>query len=193
MFHWIVNRVRKERHSPSHLPLQVLTLILTATFLFHIGFMNHITESNPTSYALDVQRVENLDDIREQLRFDAVYTSEYDAFTATVYCNLGSLYQKAGFLNQAKEMHQTSLTIRNKMLGKAHPDTAQSHNNMALLLMELGEYDEARSHIETALKSFGSLGSDYEEDFQAVRANYTDLLHEIGEYELADELESKHT
>ena len=118
---------------------------------------------------------------------------KYDAFTATVFCNLGCLYQQAGFLDQAREMHDTSLTIRSKMLGKAHPDTAQSHNNMALTLMSNGEYDDARSHFESALKSFGALGPAYEEDFQAVRANYIDLLHEIGEYELADELEAKYS
>jgi tetratricopeptide (TPR) repeat protein len=117
---------------------------------------------------------------------------KYDAFTATVFCNLGCLYQQAGFLDQAREMHDTSLTIRSKMLGKAHPDTAQSHNNMALTMMENGEYDDARTHFEAALKSFGALGPGYDEDFQAVRANYIDLLHEIGEYELADELEAKY-
>lgn len=117
---------------------------------------------------------------------------KYDAFTATVFCNLGCLYQQAEFYDQAKEMHDTALTIRGKMLGKAHPDTAQSHNNMALTLMSTGDYDEARSHFETALKSFGALGPGYEEDFQAVRANYIDLLHEVGEYELAEELETKY-
>jgi len=117
---------------------------------------------------------------------------KYDAFTATVFCNLGTLYQQAGFHDQAKEMHNTSLTIRSKMLGKAHPDTAQSHNNIALTLMADGNYDDARTHFEAALKSFGALGPAYEEDFQAVRANYIDLLHEVGEYELADELETKY-
>ena len=113
---------------------------------------------------------------------------KYDAFTATVFCNLGCLYQKAEFYDQAKEMHDTSLTIRGKMLGKAHPDTAQSHNNMALTLMATGQYDDARTHFESALKSFGALGAGYNEDYEAVRDNYIDLLREVGEYELADDL-----
>ena len=118
---------------------------------------------------------------------------KYDAFTATVFCNLGGLYQQTDFLDQAKEMHDTALTIRSKMLGNAHPDTAQSHNNMALTLMATGDYDDARTHFETALKSFGALGPGFEEDFQLARANYIDLLREVGDYELADELESKYS
>jgi len=116
---------------------------------------------------------------------------QYDEQTATVYCNLGSLYHQAGFYDQAKEMHEVALTTRSKMLGRAHPDTAQSHNNMALALMASGEYDEARTHFEAALKSFGALGEAYAADFEAARDNYIELLHEVGDYELAEELESR--
>lgn len=158
-------------------------LIDTATISNNLGFLH--------KQAGDMDHAEN--GFLRALQILHGELGKYDAFTATVFCNLGGLYQQTGFLDQAKKMHETALTIRSKMLGNAHPDTAQSHNNMALTLMAIGQYDEARSHIEMALKSFGALGPDYDEDFQLARANYIDLLHEVGEYELADELEAKYT
>lgn len=116
---------------------------------------------------------------------------QYDEQTATIYCNLGLLYHQAGFHDQSREMHEVALTTRSKMLGRAHPDTAQSHNNMGLTLMAAGEYEEARGHFEAAMKSFAALGESYADDFEAARDNYIELLHEIGEYDLAEEVASR--
>jgi len=43
----------------------------------------------------------------------------------------------------ALEMYNQGLAIREKMLGKEHPDTAESHNNIGLLYQAMGNTVDA--------------------------------------------------
>jgi tetratricopeptide (TPR) repeat protein len=49
---------------------------------------------------------------------------------------------------------QEALTIRKQMLGKEHPETAQSLNNLATLYLELRRYKEAESLYREALSIY---------------------------------------
>ena len=111
--------------------------------------------------------------------------------TAIVSNNLGALYLASGFNEQAREMHMMALEARRKNFGDDHPDTAQSHNNLALALLNTGDRAWARRHFEKALHAFESLGSEFQEDLEAVASNYCDFLRSEGESVLADRIESK--
>jgi hypothetical protein len=47
----------------------------------------------------------------------------------------------------ALEMYNQGLTIREKVLGKDHPDTAESNNNIALLKQAMGNTTPVSSHL----------------------------------------------
>ena len=45
--------------------------------------------------------------------------------------NLALVYNRLGEYNKAKELHQKTLMIREKMFGDDHADVATSYNNLA--------------------------------------------------------------
>jgi uncharacterized membrane protein len=83
LFGCIEHRVFKAARPRRPLTYGAIALLLSVALLFHTGLVNHVTNSNPTSYPLEIQRIETLDDLAAQLRYDNVYTSEYDALSAT--------------------------------------------------------------------------------------------------------------
>ena len=106
--------------------------------------------------------------------------------TAAVSNNLGALYHSAKYFEQAREMHMMALEARRELFGEQHPDTAQSHNNLALALLETGDRAWAKRHFEKALEGFEALGPGFSPDLEAVASNYCGFLREDGENSLAD-------
>jgi tetratricopeptide (TPR) repeat protein len=53
----------------------------------------------------------------------------------------GLYYQ--GKYSEAEDMYQQTLELRERVLGKEHPDTLTSMDNLALLLIRQGKYGEA--------------------------------------------------
>jgi hypothetical protein len=59
-------------------------------------------------------------------------------------------------------LYDCALTMREARLGADHPDTADSLNNLANVLADLGELPAARDHYERALATFEArLGPDH--------------------------------
>jgi hypothetical protein len=83
------------------------------------------------------------------------------------------------------------LETRRKLLGENHPDTAQSHNNLALSLLATGDRAWARRHFEKALASYEALGVVFAADLEAVASNYCGFLREEGEGQLADRIAAR--
>lgn len=108
--------------------------------------------------------------------------------TSAVANNLGALYQTAGFPEQARDMHLLALDARREQFGDAHPDTAQSHNNLALAMADTGERVWARRHFEHAIRGLRELGRAYQDEFEAVAANFCQFLREDGDADSADRL-----
>jgi hypothetical protein len=54
------------------------------------------------------------------------------------------LYGKRGKYKDAEPLCKRALEIREKVLGKDHPDVAKQLNNLALLCQNQGKYDEVR-------------------------------------------------
>ena len=68
-----------------------------------------------------------------------------------------------------------------KVLGEAHPDTANSLNNLGFLLRAIGEYEAARPYYERALAIVEDvLGPDHPHT-QGVRGNLAALNQETTE------------
>jgi len=62
---------------------------------------------------------------------------------ATIYTNMGLIYQGQGKSDQALANHNKALNIRLAMLGENHPDVAQSYNSLFLVYYAQGNYEKA--------------------------------------------------
>ncbi len=56
---------------------------------------------------------------------------------------VGTYFHQTGNYQEAEPLLRKALMIRKKVLGEEHPDTAQSINNLALLLSLTGRYEES--------------------------------------------------
>ncbi|RXM90889.1 Kinesin light chain 1 [Acipenser ruthenus] len=75
--------------------------------------------------------------------------------------NLAVLYGKRGKYKEAEPLCKRALEIREKVLGKYHPDVAKQLNNLALLCQNQGKYEEVEYYYRRALEIYESkLGSD---------------------------------
>ena len=82
---------------------------------------------------------------------DVVYKlSGRDGSVITLH-NLAELYRRQGKYEQAEELYQRALAIREKVLGSDHPDTATTLHNLAYLYQDQGKYEQAEALYQRAL------------------------------------------
>ncbi|KAK7588373.1 hypothetical protein V3481_007398 [Fusarium oxysporum f. sp. vasinfectum] len=55
--------------------------------------------------------------------------------------NLGFILSSVGKYEEAERMHRETLQLREKVLGKEHPETLANMNNLANVLDRMGKYD----------------------------------------------------
>jgi tetratricopeptide (TPR) repeat protein len=80
-----------------------------------------------------------------------------------------------GDLQAARPYYDRALQIREAVLGPTHPDTAQSLNNLGMLLQAQGDLQAARPHLERALQIVElRLGADHLTT-RTIRANLAAL------------------
>ncbi len=116
-----------------------------------------------------------------------------DEDVASVYNNLGGLYYASGYSAQAREMHSQALEIRQKLSAEKpdHPDLGQSYSNLATVLHELGEDEEAARNYETALRILEMNVDADGETFSIVSDNFATLLRELGRERKAVAIEKR--
>ena len=71
---------------------------------------------------------------KEELGKDSIGTNSY----AGICHNLALLYYNIGQYEKAEPLYLEAKQIREKVLGKLHPDYAASCNNLAILYEEYG-------------------------------------------------------
>ena len=78
---------------------------------------------------------------------------ESEAEKAWRFNAIGQVYHyKIGDYDKALEYHLKALEIREKVLGKEHPDTAISYNNIGTVYYIKGDYDNALKYLFKALE-----------------------------------------
>jgi tetratricopeptide (TPR) repeat protein len=80
-----------------------------------------------------------------------IVPSEFAEKLANYLNNAGSAWHDAGKYAEAEPLYQRSLAIREKALGKDHPDIAQSLNNLAVFYRTQGKYDQAEPLYQRSL------------------------------------------
>jgi tetratricopeptide (TPR) repeat protein len=111
---------------------------------------------------------------------------------AALYNNLGGLYYASGYSAQAREMHSQALEIRQKICESPdHPDLGQSLSNLATVLHELGEDEEAARNYESALRILETNVQRDGETFSIVCDNFATLMRKLGRERKAASIERK--
>ncbi|KAK4220475.1 kinesin light chain 1, partial [Podospora fimiseda] len=83
-------------------------------------------------------------------------------------------------------MHRQVLQLYEKVLGKEHPHTLTSMNNLALVLDKLGKYEEAeKMHRQVLQLREKVLGKEHPHTLASMN-NLALVLKKLGKYEEAD-------
>jgi eukaryotic-like serine/threonine-protein kinase len=86
----------------------------------------------------------------------------HDLLHAWLLNDLGCVLELEGRLVEAVQAHQQSLALKEKALGRDHPDVGVSEVNLAIVLQELGRNEEALFHNNRAIKLMrAGLGDDH--------------------------------
>jgi tetratricopeptide (TPR) repeat protein len=102
--------------------------------------------STPESRVLFTELAPHLHSVAAQIPPEA-QTAEI----ANLHFFLGYGYYQFADYSQALEWHRKALAIREKVLGAAHPDTATTYNNIAMVYRNQGKYEQALEWYAKAL------------------------------------------
>jgi len=80
----LISRLSKSkvRGSRRNLDLQIISMVLIASFLFQVGLVNHVSGEFPVFSPLDFNRIKKTDDLHLRISFYAAYNPEQDIFGA---------------------------------------------------------------------------------------------------------------
>ncbi|MCW5212814.1 tetratricopeptide repeat protein [Desulfobulbus sp. TB] len=111
---------------------------------------------------------------------------EENAELGTALHNVAGLYYKQGRYDEAEPLYKRTLKIREKQLGKEHPDVAESLNNLALLYYEKGRHDEVELLLKRALEiREKQLGKEHPDMAESLN-NLALLYYEKGRHDEAE-------
>jgi tetratricopeptide (TPR) repeat protein len=98
---------------------------------------------------------------------------------------IASFYNKSADYNASLVWYQKSLTVKEKVLGKDHPDTAITYNNIAGVYNNQGQYDLALEwYLKDLAISEKVLGKDHP-DTATTYNNIAGVYDSQGQYDLA--------
>jgi serine/threonine protein kinase/tetratricopeptide (TPR) repeat protein len=70
---------------------------------------------------------------------------------ATLANNLAIVADVSGAYDEARELHERALAIRQEVVGDGHPDSANTLNNLGVLMLARGQLEKAQEFHERAL------------------------------------------
>ncbi|KAI1159510.1 P-loop containing nucleoside triphosphate hydrolase protein [Nemania serpens] len=96
--------------------------------------------------------------------------------------NIAESYSILGKYNNAEQLYWQTLQLREEVLGREHPDTLASMNNLALVLNSQGKYDEAEAmHRQTLQLREEVLGREHPSTLTSMN-NLANVLDRQGKY-----------
>ena len=106
---------------------------------------------------------------------------------AKVLNERGGVYHSLGEYNQAKELHEKSLTIRKKIFGEDHVDVATSYDNLAMVYKCLGEFNQAKELHEESLTIRQKIFGEHHADVATSCDNLAMVYYCLAEFNQAKE------
>ncbi|KAK7954370.1 phosphorylase superfamily protein [Apiospora saccharicola] len=102
--------------------------------------------------------------------------------------NVAECYDLLGRYSKAEEMYRETLALRETVLGRGHPSTLASMNNLALVLDSQGKYAEAEEmHRQTLALKGTVLGREHPDTLDSMN-NLALVLNSQGKYSEAEEM-----
>lgn len=102
--------------------------------------------------------------------------------------SIGQACKELGKYDEAEQMYREALGLYEKVLGREHPDTLTSMNNLALVLDSQGKYEEAEQmHRETLGLCEKVLGREHPSTLSSMN-NLANVLDRQGKYEEAEQM-----
>ena len=87
-----------------------------------------------------------------------------------ILSTLGNAYHALGEYGKAEKLHSEALEIQRRVLGKEHPDTLRSRNNLAVAIKFQGRHEEAeRLHREVLEIRRRVLGSEHPDTLDSMQ------------------------
>ncbi|KAI1285126.1 hypothetical protein F5Y03DRAFT_193410 [Xylaria venustula] len=118
----------------------------------------------------------------------AVNTKEKSSFLF----NIAESYFILGKYNNAELLYRQTLELREGVLGREHPSTLNSMDNLALVLRSQGKYEEAETmHRQTLKLREGVLGREHPSTLNSMN-NLALVLDSQGKYEEAEAILTSH-
>ena len=106
----------------------------------------------------------------------------HDLLRAWLLNDLGCVFELQGRKDQAAASHEKSLRLKEKALGREHPDVGISEVNLAIALKDLGRHQDALTHIDRAISLMqAGLGAGHP-DLAIAFLNRGEILHMLGRY-----------
>ncbi len=100
--------------------------------------------------------------------------------------SIANIYADQGKAEKAEANYKVVLDIREKKLGKEHPDYASILNNLAGIYQFTGEYDLAISMFEEAKKIFGQVYGVKSKEYAQALHNLANVYFETGNFNQAE-------
>jgi serine/threonine protein kinase len=106
----------------------------------------------------------------------------HDLLRAWLLNDLGCVLELEGEKDQAATVHERSLALKEKALGREHPDVGISEVNLAIALQNLGRHQDALAHVNRAISLIAAgLGADHP-DLAISFLNKGEILNAVGRY-----------
>ena len=125
------------------------------------------------------------------LEYSLQHYGEMHNITATLYNNIGVVYNAQGNYSEALEDHFKSLEIFKKVLGDEHIDTATSYNNIGGVYYAQGNYSEALEYYFKSLEIFKKVLGEEHKKTAPYYNNIGAVYHAQGNYSEALEYHFK--
>ncbi|KAG7429090.1 Kinesin light chain [Fusarium oxysporum f. sp. raphani] len=140
-------------------------------------FPEHENRGVWTRYMAHVQRVLESDE----------ECDDEEAMSGLLF-NVAAAFSIQGKYRAAAALYRETLEVKEKVLGKEHPSTLDSMNNLALVLDSIGEYEEAsKMHRETLEVKKKILGKEHPSTLNSMN-NLALVLDSMGKYGESEEM-----
>jgi len=106
----------------------------------------------------------------------------HDLLRAWAQNNVGAVHLRQGEREAAVRAFSESLSLKEKALGRDHPDVGVSEGNLAIALAEMGRHQDAQAHIERGIRILeAGLGAAHP-DLAIQLNNHGEILNALGRY-----------
>ncbi|RDW85279.1 hypothetical protein BP6252_02869 [Coleophoma cylindrospora] len=123
----------------------------------------------------------------EVLQYESSLELEPLALAALLHC-LSWYNAEQGHYSAASSQGLISVSLREKVLGKEHPDTLNSISNLALTYSDQGQYQKAEQlGVEVLKKRKGVLGEEHPDTLTSI-SNLVSIYTYQGQYDKAEKL-----